>query len=143
MLILHSSPLTLHCEIPLSVVKKVGPGEQCCRLMLAALLLLSLDLQKKTRKILSALALFLYHKPFSPQATSLLTFSLYPLYTIHEFLHFVPFLTLFLLQGCPFPASPPKSSSFKVSAQIPPSPRSFPDFSSKKFSLSYVFPRGK
>lgn len=81
--------------------KKSRTWDQCCRLVLAALLLLSLgpslDLRKKTRKVLSALALFLYHKPFSPQATPLLTTSLYPLYTIHEFLHCVPFLTLFLL----------------------------------------------
>lgn len=58
---------------------------------------------------------------------------------MHQFLHFVPFLTSFRPPG-----SPPQSClSFKVPAQITPSPRSFPDDSSKNYSPSYVFPRGK
>lgn len=101
--------------------------------MLAALLLLLslcpyLSLQKKIRKMLSALVL--YHKPFSPQATPLPTFppsisTLYYSWVPALFLcsHYA-FLwsILFIIFTC---------SSFKVPAQVPPSPRSFPDFSSE------------
>lgn len=130
LLILHSSLLTLHCEIPLSVVKKrnVGPGDPCYwgfRLVLVALLLLSLgpslNLQKKTRKMPSALALC--HKPFSPQATPFLTFLLIisTLYyasvpALCAFSHIIPSSrvstsVLFILQG--------PSSNYTFTKELP------------------------
>lgn len=60
--------------------RKMGSGDPChwgCRLVLAALpccwFCPHLSLQKKIRKMLSALASFLYRKPFTPQAIPLPT----------------------------------------------------------------------
>lgn len=108
LLILHSSPLALHHEIPLSVVERWGLGTHvieavgwywqpcpCCPFCP------HLSLQKKIRKMLSALACFLSHKPFTPQATPLQPF------LVHGFLCDSSFVPLLLLV-------PPPGTSFST-----------------------------
>lgn len=109
-----------------------------CRLVLAALLLqlsLSPDLD---------LVLFLYQKLFLfLTLPANISTSYYPL-----FIHFSTFIPLLILLPSPECLFPPSSSEFsssfrKVPAQIPPSPKSFPVFSSKKIASLPCVPKGE